>query len=289
MRRTARSLLLLALLAGAALAACGDDDQATRTTDDPSADDGGDGDDGGGDVVLTLDHHGGFLPVERAVGNTPDVVLLGDGTVLSPAPVIAIFPGPALTPYQVGHLDGAAVEEVVAAVEALDPDADYGLPAGGPQVADAADTTVRLVRGGEVVREVTAYALGLGDETGARSELAAVVERLGDAGAGTGEEVYEPTAVRVLDVTDQAGDPPASPTTVDPLQPGEPTGRVLDWPVAHDGRACTEVTDAAEVDAVLARMAEATQLDWFATDAGERRLVVVPILPGDDAPCEADA
>jgi hypothetical protein len=286
MRRTARSLLLL-LLAGAALAACGDDDQATRTTDDPSADDGGDG--GGGDVVLTLDHHGGFLPVERAIGNTPDVVLLGDGTVLSPAPVIAIFPGPALTPYQVGHLEGAAVEELVVAVEALDPDADYGLPAGGPQVADAADTTVRLVRGGEVVREVTAYALGLVDETGARSELAAVVERLGEVGGGTGEEVYEPTAVRVLDVTDQAGDPPTSTTTVDPLQPGEPIGRVLDWPLAHDGRACTEVTDADEVAAVLARMGEATQLDWFATDAGERRLVVVPILPGDDAHCEADA
>lgn len=286
MRRTTASLLVLALLAGAALAACGDDDQATRTTDDPPADDGGDG--GGGGLVVTLDHHGGFVPVERAVGDVPDVVLLGDGTVLSPAPVIAIFPGPALTPYQVGHLDEAEVDELVAEVEALDPDADYGLPAGGPQVADAADTTVRLLRGGAVVREVTAYALGLVDETGARAELAAVVERLGEAGGGTGEEGYEPTAVRVHDVTDQAGDPPASTTTVDG-QPGEPVGRVLGWPLAHDGRACTEVTDAAEVDAVLGVLAEATQLDWFATDAGPRRLVVVPILPGDAAPCEDDA
>jgi hypothetical protein len=292
MRRTTLPLLLLAVLAltAAGLAGCGDDDEATRTTDDTSTpgDDGGGGgsDDGGpgeGSLVITVDVHGGFVPVERSVADTADVVVVGDGRVISPAPVIAIFPGVALQPYQVGRIEESEVAELAGAVESLDPDADYA-PPGPATIADAPDTTVRLERDGEVVREVSANALGMVDETGPRAALAAVVERINGVVGVTGEEPYEPVSLEVHDITDLAGEPPSSTTVADPDAPEEPTGRILEWPLAHDGRACTVVAEAAEVAAVLEVLAGANQLDWFATDAGVRRLVVAPVLPGDD-PC----
>ena len=283
MRRSTLPLLVLVLLAAAALAACGDDEETTRTTDDPTPSTGAGGGDG---VVITLDVHGGFVPVERAVGNTLDLVVLGDGTVISPAPMIAIFPGPALPPFQVGHVEPAEVDALVAAIEALDPEADYQ-PPGPAQVADAPDTTLTLRRPEGTVT-ITAYALGLlDDDAGPRAELQAVVEQLQGLVSPTGEEAYVPTALRVHDLADLAGDPPSASTTTDPAQPGEPTGRILDWPVAHDGRACAVVDDPADVVALLEVLAGATQLDWFATDAGIRRLVVVPALPGDPGCPEA--
>lgn len=284
MRRTPRPHVLL-LAAGLVVvllaAACGDDDQATRTTGDPADDRGGDPD-GDDDLLITLDVHGGFVPVERAVADTADTAIVGDGTVLSPAPTIAIFPGPALQTFQVGRVDPEQVADLAEAIEALDPAADYSSGA-ETQIADAPETTVSVLRGGEVTTSITAYALGMADGTdGPRAELAAVVERINGLVDPGGEELYEPTALRVHDVTEQAGDPPSSSTTAaDPELPAEPTGRVLPWPLPHDGRACTIVEDADDVAAALDVLRDATQLDWFATDAGVRRLVAVPVLPGD--------
>jgi hypothetical protein len=289
MRRIQRSqpLVLVAALALLLLAtACGDDDQATRTTDDTSPPTGDGGGGGDGDLVVSLDVHGGFVPVERAVADTADTVLVGDGTVLSPAPTIAIFPGPALVAFQVGRVDPAEVEELAAAIEALDPEADYRSDAEA-QIADAPETTVSVLRGGEETTSITAYALGMAGGSGPRAELAAVVERINGLTDPSGGELYEPTALRVHDVTEQAGDPPSSTTSApEPEVPAEPSGRVLEWPLPHDGRACTVLDAADDVAAVLEVLAEATQLDWFSTDAGVRRLVVVPVLPGDRRPCE---
>ena len=276
--------LSLALLA----AACGDDDQQARTTDDPSSstttapageepgqDTGGQdtGDAARDGALVSLDVHGGFVPVEVNVGDTAEVVVLTDGRVLSGAPVIAIYPGPALPPFQVSTAGQAAIDELLDAAEALDPDADYAQPR-GQQVADAPDTTVTLHRGDGTTVSITAYALGMGDETGPRGELQDVVDAINALAAGNGATPYEPTALRVHDVTDLVG-PPAEPG------PGEPAGTVRDWPVPHTGAECTELTDPALVAAALEVLRQSTQLDRFRTDVGDRRLVVVPLLPGD--------
>lgn len=272
--------LSLTLLA----AACGDDDQQAETTDgsstttvvppgdDPRGDDRGTGSEAGDGVLVTLDVHGGFVPVEVSVGDTAEVVVLTDGRVLSGAPTIAIYPGPALPAFQVSTAEQAALDEVVEAIEALDPDADYDQGA-QTRVADAPTTTVRLHRGDATV-EISAYALGMDGAAGPRQALQDVVDRIQGLATGTGETPYEPTALRVHDITDLAG-PPAE------AEPGEPSGTVRDWPLPHDGAACAVVTDPAQVQAALEVLRASTQLDRFRTDVGERRLVVVPRLPGD--------
>ena len=272
--------LSVALLAAAA---CGDDDQQAETSDGsstttavPPGDEAG-GDQGGGTeagdgVLVTLDVHGGFVPVELSVGDTAEVVVLADGRVLSGAPTIAIYPGPALPAFQVSTAEQAALDEVVEAIEALDPDADYDQGSQN-QVADAPTTTVRLHRGDATI-EISAYALGMGDAAGPRQALQDVVDRINGLATGTGETPYEPTALRVHDITDLVG-PPAE------TEPGEPSGTVRDWPLPHDGAECSVVTDPAQVQAALEVLRASTQLDRFRTDAGERRLVVVPRLPGD--------
>jgi hypothetical protein len=272
--------LSLALVA----AACSDGDQTTETGDAPSStttapsstDPGDEGGEQTGDagVVVTYDVHGGFVPVEVNVGNTADIVVLQDGRVLSPAPTIAIYPGPALPVFQVSQADPAAVQALVDAIEALDPDADYS--DGAQQViADAPDTTVTLHRGDETV-SFTAYALGMTDDVGgdARQELADVVQQLNGLATGTGEQPFEPTALRVHDITELAGPMAAG-------GEGEPSGRVLDWPLPHEAGDCSVVDDPAQVSAALEVLRQATQLDRYRTAAGERALVVVPLLPGD--------
>ncbi len=257
--------LCLALLA----AACGDDDdQQARTTGDRSTTtsssttsttvageaptDGGDttgGTTGGGSgaqdpaedgTIVTLDVHGGFVPVDYSVGNTAELVLIDDGRdgrLISGAPTIAIYPGPALPAFQVGSVPQREVDAIVAAVAALDPKADYD-PPGPTQVADAPDTTVTLIRDGRRV-SITAYALGmLPEDTAPRRRLQSVVDRLNDlAGTGAGDRAYEPTALRVHDIAEQAGPPPESPDGIE--------GTVRTWPLRHDGVACTVVRDAA--------------------------------------------
>ena len=273
--------LCLALLT----AACGDDDQQASTGDDSStttsslapiepgddpADGGTDGTDPAEDgLVITLDSHGGFVPVEVDAGNTAELVLLGDGRLISGAPTIAIYPGPALPAFQVSTVEAGDIADIVAAIEALDPDADYSQNT----VADAPDTTVTL-RDGDRSIAITGNALGMVDDTGPRAELQAVVERLQSLATGNGEQPYEPTALRIHDITPLVGDAP------EPVE-GEPQGTVRAWPIPHDGAVCTVLTDAAQVAKVLEVVRQATQLDRYATDAGERRLVVAPVLPGD--------
>jgi hypothetical protein len=275
--------VLLAVVLAAAVAACGDDDQRARTSDRPATTQRsgtpGAGPSLGGDVVATLDVHGGFRPVERAVADTADVVALGDGTVISAAAMTLQYPGPAMAPLQVGQAPPAVVGELAAAIDALDPDARYD-PPGPAQVADAPVTTVTLRRGGEVVVSVSAYGLGREDEQGARGRLAEVVGRF-ESLPTADERPYEPVAVRVHDVTEQAGDPPGPATTGDPPALGGPSGHILDWPLDHDGRPCSVVDDPAGVAAVLEVLAGATELDWFRTGGGVRRLVAAPLLPGD--------
>jgi hypothetical protein len=284
-----RLVPVLALSLALVAAACGDDDQQAETTDDPSSSttvpagdatgapgEGGSGDDGpvpaADGVLLTLDVHGGFVPLQSSVGNIAEVVVLTDGRVISGAPMTLQYPGPAMPPLQVSTAGADALADVVAAFEALDPDADYTQDT-SQQIADAPDTTITLHKDGTTT-SITAYALGMGDATGPRGELQAVVDALNGLATGTGETPYVPTALRVHDVTDLAGPPPT------PAE-GEPSGTVRDWPIPHDGAECSVVTDAAQVTAALDVLAESTQLDRFRTDAGERVLVVVPHLPGD--------
>ena len=276
--------LCLALLT----AACGDDDQQASTGDDTSSTSsstsstttpGDESDDGGTDgtdpvptedgLVITLDSHGGFVPVESNAGNTAELVLLGDGRLISGAPMTMIYPGPAMPPFQVSTIGAADIAEVVAAIEALDPDADYSQNS----VADAPDTTVTL-RDGDRSVSITGNALGMVDDRGPRGELQAVVERLQSLPTGNGSS---------------STPPPRCGFTTSPRSSAMRPSRREESPRASSARGPSRTTalSAPSSRTPLRSPRSSTssvrppQLDRFATDAGERRLVVAPFLPGD--------
>lgn len=117
---------------------------------------------GAGDVVVQVMVAGGFVPVEHAVSAVPAVTVLGDGTVITTAPVPAIYPGPAITPLQAVRVPARTVDDLVGRA------GDLGLlegplEFGRPPVADAPDTVVTITAGGQTHRHV-ANALGMGDE-----------------------------------------------------------------------------------------------------------------------------
>lgn len=117
---------------------------------------------GAGEVVVQVMVDGGFVPPEVALATVPARTVLGDGTVVTPAPTPAIYPGPALAPLQAVKVSSATVDGLVARAAKL------GLLAGPlqfgqPPVADAPNTTVTIAAGGRTHRHVAA-ALGIADE-----------------------------------------------------------------------------------------------------------------------------
>jgi hypothetical protein len=55
-------------------------------------------------VVLSIVSEGGFVPVERALGRLPTMVVYEDGTIVQPGPVPEIYPGSLLKPLEAGRL-----------------------------------------------------------------------------------------------------------------------------------------------------------------------------------------
>jgi len=205
MRLTVVPGLLVALLA----TACGDTDERsvvplTRPT-------------GSDEVVVQVMVAGGFVPVGTAVSMVPTVTVLGDGTVITPAPVLAIYPGPAMTPLQSVSVPSGTVDSLVERA------GDLGLlegplEFGQPPVADAPDTIVTLTANGKEHRHV-ANALGLGgrlDDVGAPrqiSEQAAANRRAlrsfldATEALPPGERPWKPSAIAVYALGDDKPDP----------------------------------------------------------------------------------
>src|SRR5690349_11966562 len=50
------------------------------------------------EVVVRVDVSGGFVPMDHAFRSVPSVTIYGNGLTITPGAVIAIYPGPALTP-----------------------------------------------------------------------------------------------------------------------------------------------------------------------------------------------
>src|SRR5690554_4032584 len=90
-----RSLPLLVALAVLA-AACGDDDTVTTGNGAPPP--------GAAEVAVQVIVDGGFVPVQVALRTIPTVTILSDGTVITPALVPMIYPGPAIAPLQAGTI-----------------------------------------------------------------------------------------------------------------------------------------------------------------------------------------
>jgi hypothetical protein len=226
---------------------------------------------GAGDVVVQVMVAGGFVPPEVAVAAVPTVTVLGDGTVITTAPVALIYPGPAITPLQSVRVPSGTVDELVARA------AELGLLGGPldfgqPPVADAPDTIVTITAAGRQHRHV-ANALGMEDRPGAgigeqaaanRRALRAFVDAT--SALPPGASVWKPQAVAVYSLGDYVPEPNLT-------QPGR------EWPLPGAPATCTLV-EGADVDVLLEALGRANARTPWLVDGRATSLAFRPVVPG---------
>jgi hypothetical protein len=238
---------------------------------------------GANDVVLRFGYEGGFVAPDSLFSRTPTMLITGDGRVLTPNVVPAVFPGPLVQGLNVQTISEQGLQKVLAAANTahlLAPAPSYDLP-NGVGIADAADTVVTIAANGTTFVH-TAYALDITASdsmasTPARDALAKFVASLGDLAAIVGADQlgapapFVPPAYRIR----------ATPYTPQPT-PDQPAPTILAWPasvgVALSSASSCVVVDTAKLGDVFVK---ATQITYF-TDAGVTyQLAVAPVLPGD--------
>jgi hypothetical protein len=245
-------MLALVLLAGG----CGKDSGADAMARPTGAD----------EVVVQVVVDGGFVPREVALATVPTTTVLGDGTVITPAPTLAIYPGPALAPLQSVKVDGATLDRLVSRADALGllgPPLDFGRP----PVADAPNTTVTIVARGQTYRHV-AYALGITDESTSpanRRALTSFLEALQQLPPGT--TPWQPAAVAVH--------------VVGPYQPDRQLPQpAMPWPLARPPAAECFVVQGDDLAVLRAALTRANARTPWVIDGVSRSVAFVPVVPG---------
>ncbi|MGH9276731.1 MAG: hypothetical protein ACRD12_01270, partial [Acidimicrobiales bacterium] len=222
-------------------------------------------------------------PVEAAVTAVPTLTVLGDGTVITQAPVTAIYPGPAIVPLLAATADAPTLDDLVRRA------ADLGLLAGPlefgrPPVADAPDTTLTITAGG-VTHRHRVYALGITDDptaggpTGVRPQEAAnrravqaflaLAERL-----PPGTTPWPPPAVAVYVLGDYRPEPGLS----------QPQAA---WPLAREPattgatESCTLI-EGDDVRVLAGALTKANQRTPWAIGGRLRSLAFRPVVPGQE-------
>jgi hypothetical protein len=253
------------------------------------------------DLVIRLRYVGGFAPPAAHILDLPVISIYGDGTVLVPGAVPAIYPGPALPNLQRATITPAGMQILLGAARdagLLGPDAHYDM--GGIMDASSSEFTVNADGS---LHTISAYALfeSGGREpmnpgadpavTKARAKLLVFQNQLGNLEALLGPEVgdatpYVPTSLQLL-ITNGA--------PVDEQALGqEPIAWPLSAPLATFGEAmpslimgerCGVVTEA-DVDLLLPLFQQANTLTPWTDDEAAFGIAVRPLLPGE-AGCPA--
>lgn len=272
MRRTVKAALVLTL----ALAACGGGsglESKLALNEDPSS------------VLLIVKDEGGFVPIEFLVGQGPRLVLLRDGTLITPGPQVEIYPGPLLGSYQQSQLDDEMILFVLEEIDALDfasIENEVNNEAAN-SVADASTTVVTFFNQ-DGTHIFSVYALGIGAQVGdARvGILANLINRLGEVGFGGGATQYEWDAIQVMaGISQNPPDPEFSTTQPWPLpmsfeEMSDTTG--FGWRCASFG--------GAEAQALLEAFRESNQATLWDHGSAQYQLAVRPVFPGEE-PCDA--
>ena len=251
---------------------------------------------GATDLVLRLRHVGGFAPASFHFTQAPVVSIYGDGTVIVPGPVPAIYPGPALPNLQKATISPAGLQKLLeAAREAglLGPDAHYDL--GGVMDASTAEFTVNAGGG---VHTISAYALMEGMQVpagtdpavvAARAKLATFQSLLGSLEGLLGSEIsawepYEAEAVQLL-ITNGAPQNDQGLAQAPVVWP-------LDTPLAgfgethpdlFQGERCDVVTGE-DLEALRPLFAQANTLTPWTDDDAAYGVAIRPLLP-DETGC----
>ncbi len=221
--------------------------------------------------MLRVATGGGLVPRDFLVTAQPDLLLLGDGTVLTPAPGAG---GGQFVPMLQGRLEEDDVQQLLAAADGaglLGKPQSYD-PAGDITIADAPTTSVSVTADGET-HDVSAYALGIGapeGDTPERERLADFVALAQTAAADAATEPADVDQVRVQ-VTPHVGQ-----------------GTIVDWPVADLDLATLgecAVLEGEAADQVAAVLGGLDGPTWFSQDGRPWQVIGSLVLPGSDAPC----
>jgi hypothetical protein len=285
-------LVVIASVLALGLSACGDDTESSPATqpttgatlppvDTSPPDTDGDGIEhptGADDVVLRIGYEGGFVPVEYAFLDLPNLLVTGDGHVIVQGPQIEIYPGPLLPNLQQRTISEAGIQALLRLAEEHDLFRDVAYK-DDANIADAPYTVVTLSANGDTY-EHEAYALGLGgdgtESDEERARLASFVGQASDIATAAGadtlgpEEPFEAASYLIRATV-------ADPSTLDQDIP--PT--LVDWPADAPVR-LAGAAECATVPAASFRdlFSEATQLTWFVDAGVTYQLTVKPQLPG---------
>lgn len=248
--------------------ACGDDPR-TDTGDRPARP-------AGAEVVVQVVLEGGLVPPEAALATVPSVTVLGDGTVITPAPVPEIYPGPAIPPLQSVGVDAGVVDDLVAEARGLGL-LTGTLDFGRPPVMDAPTTTVTITAGGATHRHVAPAlfdaeepASGIGERQAAnRRALRRFVEKTRELPPG--EQPWMPPAIAVYGL---------GPYQPDPELPQEQ----LAWPLrpapaTSGSRPCT-LFEGDAAAALLDVLAGASARTPWIVEGTPQSLGFRPVVPG---------
>jgi hypothetical protein len=229
-------------------------------------------------VIAQVVVRGGFVAPNVQARQMPSVTVLGDGSVVTPAAVAEIYPGPAIAPLQVGHISPAQVARLLADARRLGL-LGGSLDFGRPSVTDLGTTVVRIADGTHAVAVQSAYALekdlplhGLtGTQRSARRALLSFVDELRSLPGG--DRAFSPRGVAVFTL------PGAMPP---PAQPHR------SWPIATRPRGITAgvlgciVVKGAEVAPLLGALAHANENTPWLVDGRTLSLAFRPLVTADE-------
>ena len=181
------------------LTACGGGEgdglaSALKLNDDPAS------------ILLMVRDEGGFVPPDFQVRQGPRLILLRDGTLITPGAVPAIYPGPMVTHYQRVLVDEETLLFVMEELDSLgftEIEAEINNEA-AEFIADASTTVVTFYNQ-DGTHRFGVYGLGLGDLAPGSEfddtrvpQLANLVAQIENAGFSTAGGLYEPDSIQVL-------------------------------------------------------------------------------------------
>jgi hypothetical protein len=229
-------------------------------------------------VVAQVADRGGFTGLVGLAHQIASVTVLGDGSVITPAPVPAMYPGPAITPLRAGHISQSQIRTLLVDAGRL------GLLArpldfGSPRVSDLGQTTVSIDDGTRTVVQ-SAYALAFDTEDAdltspqrhARHALETFIKELN--ALPTGQQSFTPRAVAVFTIDHNAF-------------PKLPAATPRRWPIATlpamtaPTHARCVIVKGAEVAPLLAALSDANEITPWQVGARTLELAFKPLLPGD--------
>lgn len=173
-------------------------------------------------LVLQIADEGGYAPVELIVNRLPGFSVYADGTLLAPAPVPAIYPGPIVMPLQSISL---SKENLAALIEKI---REMGLPSIDREidnsladlVADATTVTATFLDADGSEHIYGAYALFLASDEPVPDTtrlLGELVELLDSFLAAPGPRVFEPNRIQLWVNDAPSVDPEVTETVSWPL------------------------------------------------------------------------